>query len=86
MTRLEKKQMRQVVESEVDRMISDVEKEWEDIDPTSILTREAGNKDREILLLGDSLLGLPSKQFELEKLLKEELEKRKPGFSLLHFS
>ena len=62
--------------------MKDVEKSWKKIE-RSPYARKADDKEREILLLGDSLLGLPSKQFELEKMLAAEMEKREPGYHVL---
>ena len=83
MTRADKHSLREAIDMEVQSILLEVDKDWKDIDHSEIYPRESEDKDREILLLGDSLLGLPSKQFALEKMLKEELEKREPGYNVL---
>ena len=83
MTRADKHSLREAIDMEVQSILLEVDKDWKDIDHSEIYPRESEDKDREILLMGDSLLGLPSKQFALEKMLKEELEKREPGYNVL---
>ena len=83
MSRADKHSLRKAIDREVEGILKDVEEEWKEVDPSEILPRDPADKNREILLMGDSLLGLPSKQFALEKMLQEELEKREPGYHVL---
>ena len=83
MTRSEKHQLRKTIDREVTAILREVNRGWKAVDPSEILPREPTDNEREILLMGDSLLGLPSKQFALEKMLKEELERREPGHHVL---
>ena len=83
MSRADKHSLRKAIDREVESILLEVDREWKDVDPSEIFPRDPTDKDREILLMGDSLLGLPSKQFALEKMLQEELERREPGYHVL---
>ena len=80
-SRAERERLRKEVASEVSRLYAEFEKTWKPIRHRETFKQKPN--EREILLLGDSLLGLPSSQFGLEKQLVVEVQNREPGFKVM---
>jgi len=81
LTRADREELRKEVVALVDSIIGEIERNASlsaEFTPKSDVKRVPNEK--EILLLGDSLLGLPSLQFQVEDMLQKELTKREPNF------
>lgn len=69
------------VTREVESIIKAIQKSWVPIPEASSNRHQAANPmDREIILIGDSLLEMPSLYFKIEEQLSAELEAKEPGF------
>lgn len=80
-SRAERERLRKEVAREVLHIYTEFEKTWKPIHHRQTFKQKPS--EREILLLGDSLLGLPSSQFGLEKQLALEIQRRQSGFKVM---
>ena len=78
--RAEKEMLRKEVNNLVETILKDVEKTWKQLNHRETFTRDTN--EREILLMGDSLLGLPSVQFQLGERLKKYLTDKHRNFKI----